>query len=60
MKWLKNLQRIYSEFTVIILKEICSFKYNTCKLGRECTKETVLFQCKRFSSNFTLFQFYLK
>ena len=46
MEWFENLQRIYSELTVIILKEIYGFKYNDCKvkLGRECTKVTVLFQ----------------
>ena len=46
MEWFENLQRLYSELTVLILKEIYGFKDNTCKakLGRECTKVTVLFQ----------------
>ena len=60
MKCLKNLQRIYSELTVIIMKEIYGSKCNNCKLGRECAKVTVLFQRRRFSSNFTLFNFHLK
>ena len=61
MKWLKKLQRIYSELTVIILRENYGSKYINCTLGRECSKVTVLFQRRRFSSNFTIqFSFKLR